>query len=163
MLAVLTVAVARTPPVQASAPTVVAVSELPAPGEPVGTLTISRIRLDTVFYEGFSDKTLKKGPGRKRNGALPGEPGNMVIAGHRTSHTAPFRRLNKVRKGDLITTSWAGVTYTYKVTSVRILRGAAVSFIDKNTAGPTLTLFSCHPPHSTTHRVVIKAKWLSKA
>ena len=49
-----------------------------------------------------SSPTSTKGPGHYPGTPLPGQIGNAAIAGHRTTHGAPFYRINELAKGDRI-------------------------------------------------------------
>jgi sortase A len=57
--------------------------------------------------------TSPRGPG---GGVGPGEVGNYLVVGHRTSHDAPFRDLPAVRRGDHLLVREAGTVYDYLVT-----------------------------------------------
>src|SRR6476469_9687378 len=75
----------------------------PAPGQPIGQITISRIGADFYMVEGVDLKWLKKGPGHSPNTPLPGQAGNAAVAGHRTTYKAPFNRIDELEPGDQIT------------------------------------------------------------
>ena len=45
---------------------------------------------------------LRKGPGHYPNTPLPGQRGNVGIAGHRTTYGAPFNRIDELQRGDPI-------------------------------------------------------------
>jgi sortase A len=61
----------------------------PAPalqrGAAIADLSIPRISLSAVVLHGSDARTLRQGPGHLEHTALPGESGNVVIAGHRDS------------------------------------------------------------------------------
>lgn len=85
-------------------------------GETVGLIKIPRLGDDytrkVVF--GVSGEDLKKGTGLYPSNALPGEEGNMAIAGHRTGPDATFYDLPKIKKGDKIIIETKDYVYTYK-------------------------------------------------
>jgi sortase A len=56
------------------------------------------------------------GPG---GGAGPGQVGNFIVTGHRTSHTAPFRDLPALRTGARVVVRYEGTTLHYRVTATR--------------------------------------------
>jgi sortase A len=58
-----------------------------------------------------------RGPG---GGVGPGQVGNFIVTGHRTSHTAPFADLPTVRPGDQVVVESAGTVYVYEITRTRI-------------------------------------------
>jgi sortase A len=69
----------------------------PALGEGVAVLRIPRLgqRYEPVVVEGVGREELKKGPGHYPGSAMPGEVGNYVLAGHRTTYGAPFGRYGR--------------------------------------------------------------------
>ena len=71
------------------------------PGQPIGRIRIPRIHLNKVVVEGTTTDILPKGPGHYPAQPLPGAPGTVAIAGHRTTYGAPFRHVDSLRKGDL--------------------------------------------------------------
>lgn len=125
--------------------------------EPVidlGTIEIPKIGLTTEMYEGIRLTTLDRGPGHWPGTAMPGQTGNVVVAGHRVSHAKPFRNIDKLAPGDQVVFTTADGTFTYQVTSTEIVTPDTISIIDQ-TADKTATLFACHPPGSTRERIVV--------
>jgi sortase A len=57
-----------------------------------------------------------RGPG---GGVGPGEVGNFIVTGHRTSHWAPFAELPAVHPGDRVRVESAGVVHVYEITRTR--------------------------------------------
>src|SRR5436309_5573037 len=74
----------------------------PREGQAIGVVRIPRIGLDIAFVQGANWWTLQRGPGHYLNTPLPGEGGNVTIAGHRTTFLHPFWSLDRVAPGDLI-------------------------------------------------------------
>ena len=68
-----------------------------ARGTPIGELTIPRVHLSAMVLHGSDSRTLRRGPGHIEHTALPGQAGNVAIAGHRDSF---FRPVRDVRVGD---------------------------------------------------------------
>lgn len=131
----------------------------PPPGtvEPevvVGTIEIPKIELATALYSGITLHTLDKGPGHWPGSAVPGQWGNAVVAGHRTSHDHFFRRLDELVPGDEIIYTTPEGRFVYSVTSTEIVDPNALWIVDQ-TYDHTTTLFACHPPGSTTYRIVV--------
>jgi len=124
------------------------------PTQVVGRITIPRLGLDLDLQEGITLPTLDRGPGHWPGTALPGQPGNVVVAGHRVSHTRPFRYIDELEAGDEVTFTVNGAVSHYVVTSHEIVTPDAVHIVDQ-TATPTATLFACHPPGSTRYRWVV--------
>jgi len=57
---------------------------------PIARLQIPRLAYDEIVLEGATPRSLAFGPARLLSGAAPGEPGNLVLAGHRTSWFKPL-------------------------------------------------------------------------
>lgn len=49
----------------------------------------------------------------------PGEVGNFIVTGHRTSHAAPFRDLPSLRKGDRVRVRSGNSVFVYRITATR--------------------------------------------
>ena len=127
--------------------------------EPViemGRLIIPKLGVDMTMYEGIRLTTLDHGPGHWPGSALPGQPGNVVVGGHRTSKHRVFRNVDDLVAGDEIIFSDAAGEHVYLVNRVEIVDPTAVWIINP-TETPTATLFACHPPGSTRQRIVVFA------
>lgn len=133
---------------------------VPKLGEGVGRIRIPAMKLDKMIVAGVSWKALKKGPGLFPNSPLPGQFGNVAIAGHRTTFGAPFEDIDKMAKGDTIEIDTPRGTFTYTVTGPpRIVPPSAVEVVetlDKRRA--LLTLVSCHPKWTAARRIIVVAE-----
>jgi sortase A len=147
-----------------------AVEDLPVPvappparaDEPVielGTLEIPSIGVSKTMFEGITLNTLDRGPGHWPGTAGPGDFGNMVIGGHRTSHDRPFYDLDKLAVGDQIVVSNLAGRHVYSITESLVVTPDAVWIVDQ-TPEKILTLFACHPKGSTRQRIVIRAAFV---
>ena len=90
----------------------------------VAQLTIPKIALNQYVVSGTAASDLAMGPGHYVGTALPGQAGNVAIAGHRTTHGAPFNRLAELAVGDpiyLITTWGERLTYVVSQTPYPVL------------------------------------------
>lgn len=109
---------------------------------PVARLTAKSQGADLIVLAGGSGRTLAFGPGHLSASALPGEVGNMIVAGHRDTH---FQFLQKVEVGELLGVESArGQRHLYKVVGVDIVdsrRGVLV--LDTDAA--MLSLVTCYP------------------
>lgn len=137
----------------------------PAPDAPdpdiyIGRIEVPAIMLDTSIYQGISEPTLDRGVGWWPGTALPGEVGNVVLGGHRTSHDKPFRYLDLLQPGDEIVFTTSLGRFVYSVTRTEIVAPEDVWIIDQ-TEKATATLFACHPPHSVKQRIVVFADYVS--
>ena len=122
-------------------------------GKRIGTIAIPALGIDDGLYEGVDLWVLDGGPGHWPGTVLPGQSGNCVIAGHRVSHSAPFRYIDTLRAGDELRIGALGLDYTYVLTNAFVVSPDEVSIINA-TPTPTATLFACHPPGSVTQRYV---------
>ena len=106
------------------------------------------------MYEGIRLTTLDRGPGHWPGTAMPGEFGNVVVAGHRVSHNEDFRNLDQLEPGDEVIFTTATGRHTYHVLRTEVVGPDAVWIVDQ-TPAQTGTLFACHPPGSTRQRIVV--------
>ena len=120
----------------------------------LGSIEIPRIGLTRTMFEGIRLSTLDNGPGHWPGSAMPGEIGNVVVAGHRVSHNQDFRNLDDLQPGDEVIMSTATGRHVYRVRATEIVKPDAMWIIDQ-TAVPTATLFACHPPGSVSERIVV--------
>jgi sortase A len=105
------------------------------------------------MYEGIRLSTLDRGPGHWPGSAMPGQAGNVVVAGHRVSHNAEFRRLDELVAGDEVIMSTFEGRFVYRVVSTQIVTPDALWIVEQ-TPARTATLFACHPPGSVRERIV---------
>jgi sortase A len=129
----------------------------PRGGEAVGFIRIPRLSLDAAFVEGVDDHLLERGPGHYPHTPLPGEAGNVAIAGHRTTHAAPFWALDTLVPGDHVTLETAAGEFVYRVLWTRVVSAAAVWVVGP-TVRPTLTLTTCNPRFRGIERLVVRAE-----
>lgn len=134
---------------------------VPEEGGPVAELIIPKMGISNkVVVQGVTPSDLQDGPGHFPETPLPGQLGNAAIAGHRTSHGQPFHDIDKLEAGDEITVITLAGQYVYVVTGHEIVDpndyGLVIPTVDPTKA--TLTLTSCHPAHSTSHRIVVFAE-----
>jgi len=118
---------------------------------------IPTIGVEEVLLQGISLTVLDQGPGHWPGTAMPGGYGNTVVTGHRTTHGAPFRDLDQLEPGDEIHFEMADGTHVYEVTHSEVVTPDALWIVEQN-PGHTATLFACHPPGSTSHRIVVFAE-----
>jgi len=124
------------------------------PTQLVGRIEIPKIGVAENMYEGVALSTLDRGPGHWPGTAMPGQPGNVVVAGHRVSHSKPFRHIDELAAGDQVKFTVNGTVFTYVVTGHEVVDPTAIRIVDQ-TAEPTATLFACHPPGSVAERYVV--------
>jgi sortase A len=130
----------------------------PPEGTAIAHMVINAINLDKYIVEGVSESALQQGPGHYPGTPMPGQPGNVAIAGHRTTFGAPFFRLNELKPGDkIVITTTANKQFLYVVDHSEIVKPTDVAVI-----GPTtdnrLTLTTCNPRYSATSRLIVVAE-----
>ncbi len=120
----------------------------------IGTIEMPSLGVSKSLFEGVSLTVLDHGPGHWPGTAMPGQLGNVVIGGHRTSRDRPFRHIDQLAPGDEVILTTAEGRYVYQVTSTEVVTPDAIWIIDQ-TAAYTATLFACHPVGSTRQRIVV--------
>lgn len=114
---------------------------LPGIGERVGEIEIPRLELRVVILQGGSPQVLRRGVGHLPNTAMPGELGNIGLAGHRDTF---FRPLRQIRSGDTITLRTPRGEFQYRVQSTGIVSPSNVEVLAP-TNRRELTLVTCFP------------------
>ena len=130
------------------------------PGDAVGRIRIPKIDASFVVVDGTDTASLRKGPGIYDQVPFPGAPGTTAIAGHRTTYLAPFRNIDKLKKGDEISVEMPYGRFTYEVEKRRIVAPTEVSVI-KRVGFDRLVLSACHPLYSAAQRIVVFARLVS--
>ena len=133
-------------------------------GAALTRIIVPAMGTDAMVVEGISQRALNTGAGHYPNTPLPGEPGNVAIAGHRTTYGKPFARQEVLKQGDLIYLITPFAKHTYEV--VPPFNGHGPTWVVAGndwsvaapTKEPTLTLTTCHPRGEATHRLVTRAK-----
>jgi sortase A len=110
--------------------------------------------------EGVTVSDLKNGAGHMPGTPLPGQPGNSVIAGHRTTYGAPFSDLDLLEIGDPIEVETALGLNIYVVREVIIVKPTDV-WVTDNRDGAWLTLTTCEPKFSARQRLIVFAELVS--
>ncbi len=122
----------------------------------IDSIEIPKLSMIQNLYEGVELTVLNVGPGHWPGTAEPGGYGNTVIAGHRVTHSKPFRNVDQLVVGDDIFVSHNNKIFNYKVSGTEIVYPKDTWIVDQ-TPGFRLTLFACHPPGSASQRIVIYA------
>jgi sortase A len=126
-------------------------------GDAIGRISIPRMGLDMVLVNGTDHDTLTKGPGRDPRSAMPGEGRLVYVAGHRTTYSAPFSHIDRLRAGDRVTLRMPYATFVYAVTGHKIVVDSDLSVL-KSRGYEQLALQACHPRFFATHRYIAYAK-----
>lgn len=110
--------------------------------------------------------TAKYAVGHRSNSAHPGETGNIVLSGHNNVYGEVFRRLNQLEPGDRIYLYTLDEEFVYVVHEKALVRAVGATAEDEakharytaRTPDETLTLTSCWPYATYTHRIYVVAK-----
>ncbi|HVL92086.1 MAG TPA: class E sortase, partial [Acidimicrobiales bacterium] len=121
----------------------------------IGTIEIPKIGLTHRLFEGISLTTIDQGPSHWPGTALPGQVGNAVFAGHRVTHSRPFRNIDQLQAGDEVIFNIGGARTVYEMTGSQVVTPKALDIVNP-TPTPTATLFACHPPGSARYRYVVR-------
>ncbi len=139
-------------------------------GSALTRIAIPALGVETLVVQGTSPEALRAGAGHYPNTPLPGQPGNVAIAGHRTTYGAPFNRMDELRTGDDVWLQTPVGDYRYEVITPpdglergRVIHDAVYITDPRDweviepTERPSLTLTSCHPKGSAAQRIVVRA------
>lgn len=125
-------------------------------GSVLAKLEIERLGMSLVVLQGSDARTLDKSIGHVESTALPGEMGNIGIAGHRNTH---FRKLERIRPGDVIKLETGEDEYRYVVEWAQLFTPNDLYVLDPS-HGPAVTLITCFPFEyvgSAPQRFVVRA------
>jgi len=149
----------------------------PAEATTFATLRVPRWDPDAVLpvSQGTSRSRVldRLGVGHYAGTAMPGEVGNVALAGHRVTYGRPFHRIEELALGDALVVQTADAWYVYRVTGTAVVGPADVEVVapvpGDPDAAPTralMTLTTCHPTYSARERYVVHAEldsWLPVA
>ena len=142
-------------------------------GVAVTKIAIPAIGIETLVVEGTTASALRAGAGHYVETPLPGQVGNVAIAGHRTTYGRPFNRLDQLEAGDTIWLVTPVGDHEYRVVDepaspdCRPTDGAAcitdptdwsVVTAPEDGDAAILTLTTCHPKGSAAERLIIRAE-----
>jgi LPXTG-site transpeptidase (sortase) family protein len=130
--------------------------QAPPIGTVLGRLEAPTVRLATTILEGTDDGTLRKGSGHIEDTPLPGQQGNIGIAGHRDT---VFRALRRIHNGDPLDLTTADRVYHYRINKTFIVEPNDVYVLDPSDHS-MLTLVTCYPFEfigHAPHRFIVQA------
>lgn len=132
-------------------------------GEGLTRLRIPKLGLSILVVQGTTPAALRAGAGHYVNTPLPGEAGNVGIAGHRTTFERPFNRLDELVPGDVAELETPFAVYTYKAVGAFEGHGnpwvvvpTDISVVAQLPGEHVLTLTTCHPKGSARQRLVMR-------
>ncbi|MFI7382976.1 class E sortase [Streptomyces sp. NPDC049813] len=136
-------------------------------------LTVPRLGLRVPVAQGISKaNVLNHGyVGHYPGTAQPGRAGNFALAGHRNTHGEPFRYINRLRRGDMLTVRTEDATYTYVVdrslARTSAADGGVIGPVPRSRVAPSagyrepgyyITLTTCTPEFTSRYRLVVWGK-----
>ncbi len=143
-------------------------AEVPAPAEQdklqemaipqgiIGIMEIDKIDLVVTMAEGTDNKSITLSVGHFPNTAMPGQVGNFAVVGHRSyRYGAYFNRLDELQPGDTVRVKTVDGIFTYCVDGSSVVEPTDLSVLDP-TDTPTMTLVTCTPIRTATHRLIVK-------
>lgn len=130
-------------------------SYAPEPVVEIGRIEIPAVGLAQPLFDGVTLHNIDRGPSHWPGTAMPGQPGNTVVAGHRVTNSRPFRNLDALTTGDEVIFEVGGTRSVYHVVDSLTVRPDDV-WIANQTPASTGTLYACHPPGSQAFRFVVR-------
>jgi sortase A len=130
-------------------------------GEVFGEIQVPRLGMSVMVVQGDSPASLRHAVGHLPKSALPGEWGNVALAGHRDTY---FRPLRDIRVGDEIRFKTAEHSFEYVVESIEVVPPTDVQVLEA-TSGHDLTFVTCFPFYfvgPAPKRFVVRAREVEK-
>ncbi|HLV00401.1 MAG TPA: class D sortase [Acidobacteriota bacterium] len=127
----------------------------------IGKIEIEDLDLSAMVQSGVDEVSLRRGVGHLPSSPFPGEPGNVVLAGHRDTF---FRPLEWVEEGDLISLETLDGRFLYRVQWTAVVSPDAISVLDP-TSEKSLTLVTCYPftyIGAAPERFIVRAREISQ-
>ena len=107
----------------------------------LGRIDIKKLGLTVMIVEGTDSRSLRRAVGHIPETALPGQAGNVGIAGHRDTF---FRDLRKIEKNDEITLTTLNGSFRYVVDFSEVVEPTDTEVLDPS-GDAILTLVTCYP------------------
>ena len=126
-------------------------------GEVIGEIQVPRLGLDAIVIQGDSAENLRRAVAHLPKSALPGESGNIALAGHRDTF---FRPLRDIRLGDEIRFKTYARSFDYVVESIEVVEPTDIRVLESS-SGHELTLLTCFPVYyvgPAPKRLVVRAR-----
>src|ERR1700736_4685000 len=99
-------------------------------GDVIGEIQVARLGLNAMVVQGESRVDLRRAVGHIPKSALPGEWGNVVLAGHRDTFSRP---LQSIRLGDEIRFKTQERSFEYLVESIAVVAPRDVQVLEPST------------------------------
>lgn len=140
-----------------SQPALAPAARVVAEGDVIGQIEVPRLGLSAIVVQGDSDDVLRRAVGHVPETPLPGETGNIALAGHRDTI---FRPLRDVKVGDTISLKTTAGDRSYRVTSTEVVPPTDVGVLESRGENE-LTLITCFPFYYVGHapnRFIVRAQ-----
>lgn len=132
-------------------------------GDGLTTMRIPKLGVEVLVVEGTTPAALRAGAGHYETSPLPGEPGNVAIAGHRTTYGRPLNRMDELTEGDVVELETPFAIHTYKAVggfdghpNPWVVPPTDFSVVSQEGVGSVLTLTTCHPKGSARQRLIMR-------
>ncbi len=129
--------------------------------EVMARINIPKINIKLPIYHGTSDEVLANGIGHLSTSSLPvgGKNTRAILSGHRGMAEADmFTRLNELEVGDLIFIEVLNEKLAYAVTDTQVILPEETEMLNIVANEDILTLVTCTPIYTNTHRLIVNAK-----
>ncbi|MCW2599065.1 MAG: Membrane protein [Frankiales bacterium] len=134
-----------------------------AVGDVLTKLVIPKIGLKVLVVEGTTPAALRAGAGHYPGTPLPGEAGNVGIAGHRTTFGRPFNHLDELGPGTEVLLQTPFKIYHYIAvapfaghSNPWVVSPTDYSVVQNAPGKHYLTLTTCNPKGSAAQRLVLR-------
>ena len=132
-------------------------------GDVLGRIKIPSISCDLILSEGAGKEEMKFGAGHVLGTVYPGQKGNCAVAAHRNdSFGTYFSRLGEIHEGDTVSFEFGTSKYSYRVYEIFVVTPDDISVLEPIDDKSTVTLISCHPKGSNTHRLIVRGELIEK-
>jgi sortase A len=132
-------------------------------GEGLTTMRIPKLGVEILVVSGTTPAALRAGAGHYRETPLPGEAGNVGIAGHRTTYGRPLNRMDELREGDVVELETPVAIHTYRALggfdghpNPWVVGPMQYDVVGQDVQGSFLTLTTCHPKGSARQRLIMR-------
>ena len=127
----------------------------------IGIIRLPKLNVNLPILYEATDHNLRFAAAQLKGSTPIGETGNTAISAHRNYTDGRFfSNLDKLTTGDEVIIETVDGKYTYKVFHKTIVEPIDGSVLEEKGDEKILTLITCDPPKSGTHRLIVQAKIL---
>jgi len=134
-----------------------ALGPIPATGAPIGVLRIPRLEVEQVLIQGTNAEQLEAAPGHLRSTPLPGQPGNAVIMGRRTTFGGPFADIGNLTVGEPIYVTTLQGSFLYRASGAQFVANDQPGTAFASAGDNRLTLVTSDPEYYGGQRLIVTA------